>query len=115
MTESATPNGGAGDGSLSAGHVALADADLALQEMRLPEMRMPDMVRPRVTDSQAPRHCGTPMEWRSPEPGAMASYSFEPAGHSAALPALWRCRCGFQLDGVDQRAASLAAAYWHSR
>lgn len=110
MTESATPNGGAGDGSLSAGQVALADADMAL-----PEMRLPDTVRPWVTDSQAPRHCGTPMEWRSPEPGAMASYSFEPAGHSAALPALWRCRCGFQLDGVDQRGSSLAAAYWHSR
>ena len=46
----------------------------------------------------APLHCGAPMEWRSPEPVAMASYSFGPADPSLALPALWRCDCGFQLD-----------------
>jgi hypothetical protein len=55
------------------------------------------------------------MEWRSPEPAAMASYSFEPAGRAAALPALWRCRCGFQLDGSGQEAVVPAAAAWQSR
>lgn len=39
------------------------------------------------------------MEWRSPESGAMSSYSFGPDDPSLALPALWRCGCGFQLDG----------------
>ncbi len=47
----------------------------------------------------APQHCGAPMEWRSPKPAAMSSYSFGPADPSVALPALWRCDCGFQLDG----------------
>jgi hypothetical protein len=55
------------------------------------------------------------MEWRAPEANAMASYSFEPAGHSAALPALWRCRCGFQLDDVDPETMGLVAAYRQSR
>lgn len=63
----------------------------------------PDRPRPRASDSPAPRHCGTPMEWRSPEPAAMSSYSFGPADRSLTLPALWRCRCGFQLDGIEQR------------
>jgi hypothetical protein len=61
----------------------------------------------------------------------MPSYSFGPADPSLDLPALWRCPCGFQLDGgvqlgdglqfggfplegieqgVDQGAAGLAAA-----
>ena len=52
-----------------------------------------------LPSSRAPLHCGAPMEWRSPEPVAMASYSFGPADPSLALPALWRCDCGFQLDG----------------
>ena len=76
---------------------------------------LPDMLRPRASDSQAPRHCGTAMEWRFPEPAAMSSYSFGPADRSLALPALWRCRCGFQLDGVEQGAAGPVAAYSHSR
>jgi len=45
----------------------------------------------------------------------MSSYSFGPADHSLALPALWRCRCGFQLDGAEQGAAGPAASYSHSR
>ena len=67
----------------------------------------------------APLHCGAPMRWTSPEP-AMPSYSFGPADPSLDLPALWRCPCGFQLDGgiqldggeqgADQAAAELAAA-----
>jgi hypothetical protein len=72
------------------------------------------------------------MQWSSPETGAVPSYSFGPADPSLDLPALWRCPCGFQLDGgfqlegnfpldggfqlegvesgVDQDAAQLAAA-----
>ncbi|RKR19908.1 hypothetical protein C8D78_1719 [Arthrobacter oryzae] len=87
--------------------------------------RTPDRPRPRASDSPAPRHCGTPMEWRSPEPAAMSSYSFGPADRSMTLPAVWRCRCGFQLDGIEQRgveqpgveqgAAGPVAHYPHSR
>ena len=50
----------------------------------------------------APLHCGAPMVWRSPKPDAMSSYSFGPADPSLALPAVWRCDCGFQLDGGFQ-------------
>ena len=32
----------------------------------------------------------------------MPSYSFGPADPSLDLPALWRCPCGFQLDGGIQ-------------
>ena len=32
----------------------------------------------------------------------MPSYSFGPADPSLDLPALWRCLCGFQLDGGFQ-------------
>ncbi len=55
-----------------------------------------------VPSPRAPLHCGAPMEWRSPEPDTMSSYSFGPADPSFALPALWRCACGFQLDGLEQ-------------
>jgi hypothetical protein len=90
VTESATLPGGAGGSPL------------------------PDMVRPRASAGPAPQHCGTPMEWRSPEPAAMSSYSFGSADRSLALPALWRCRCGFQLDDIEQGAGP-ASAYWYSR
>lgn len=56
-----------------------------------------------VPSPWAPLHCGAPMEWRSPEPVAMSSYSFGPADPSLTLPAVWRCDCGFQLDGAFQR------------
>jgi hypothetical protein len=80
-----------------------------------------------ASEDRGPLHCGAPMEWRSPEQGAMSSYSFETADRSLALPALWRCPCGFQLDGVesgmetgvergvDQGAAGLVAALWQGR
>jgi hypothetical protein len=51
-----------------------------------------------VPSPWAPLHCGVPMQWRSPEPVAMSSYSFGPADPPLALPAVWRCGCGFQLD-----------------
>ena len=47
----------------------------------------------------APVHCGMPMEWKVPGSSNMAVYSFAPADAAAELPPLWRCACGFQLDG----------------
>jgi hypothetical protein len=48
----------------------------------------------------APSHCGTPMEWKAPASATMSVYSFAPADAAAELPPLWRCGCGFQLDGI---------------
>lgn len=117
MTEFATLTGGPGARSLAAGRAALADGGAALPAMTAPGLTAPGLTAPGLTapGSQAPRHCGTPMEWRAPEPNAMASYSFEPAGHSAVLPALWRCSCGFQLDDVGKDATGLVAAYRQGR
>jgi len=61
-----------------------------------------------VPSPGAPLHCGAPMEWRSPKPDTMASYSFGPADPSFDLPALWRCACGFQLDGLEQSHAGVS-------
>lgn len=55
---------------------------------------------PAVQALAAPIHCGVPMEWKAPAPALMAMYSFAPAGAEAELPPLWRCGCGFQLDGI---------------
>jgi hypothetical protein len=40
----------------------------------------------------------------------MPSYSFGPADPSLDLPALWRCPCGFQLDGGIQLGDELQFA-----
>ncbi|BCW65444.1 hypothetical protein NicSoilB4_02070 [Arthrobacter sp. NicSoilB4] len=48
----------------------------------------------------APRHCGMPMEWKAPAQATRSVYSFAPADAAAELPPLWRCGCGFQLDGI---------------
>ncbi|MDF9750136.1 hypothetical protein M2428_001580 [Arthrobacter sp. ES3-54] len=61
-----------------------------------------------VPSPWAPLHCGAPMEWRSPEPDTMSSYSFGPADPSLALPAVWRCDCGFQLDGLERGHAGVS-------
>ena len=53
-----------------------------------------------VQSLAAPVHCGTPMEWKSPMSATMSLYSFAPADAAAELPPLWRCACGFQLDGI---------------
>jgi len=106
VTGSVTLPGGPGDGPLTAGRAALADAGWTI-----PDVTLPDMVRPWTPDSRPPRHCGTPMAWRSQESTAMSSYSFGAVDPSSALPALWRCRCGFQLDGVEQRTSGPVEAY----
>lgn len=58
---------------------------------------------------QAPRHCGTPMRWTAPVLDAMAAYSFDTGSGPAKLPPVWRCSCGFQLDGIVHTPNSLAA------
>jgi hypothetical protein len=40
------------------------------------------------------------MEWKAPAVATMSVYSFTPADAAAELPSLWRCGCGFQLDGI---------------
>lgn len=64
----------------------------AVGELR-PEAGFPGLA------SGAPRHCGVPMEWKAPAAVAMAGISLTVPGASAELPPLWRCECGFQLDG----------------
>ena len=60
----------------------------------------PAAVAPPVHFPAVPVHCGTPMEWKSPALATMSVYSFTPADAPAELPPLWRCGCGFQLDGI---------------
>ena len=48
----------------------------------------------------APVHCGVPMEWKTPAFAAMSVYSMAPATAAVELPPLWRCACGFQVDGI---------------
>ena len=55
---------------------------------------------PPVQSLAAPVHCGLPMEWKLPAAATMSVYSFAPADAAAELPPLWRCGCGFQLDGM---------------
>lgn len=56
----------------------------------------------------APVHCGTPMEWKTPASANMYVYSFAPADAAAELPPLWRCGCGFQLDGIVRPSGILS-------
>lgn len=55
---------------------------------------------PAAQSLAAPSHCGMPMEWKAPALATMSVYSFAPADAAAELPPLWRCSCGFQLDGA---------------
>lgn len=57
--------------------------------------------------SLAPSHCGAPMEWTVPALAAMSAYSFDSG--AAPLPPVWRCSCGFQLDGIVHISNALAA------
>jgi len=63
---------------------------------------------PPVQSLAAPVHCGIPMEWKSPMPATMSVYSFAPADAAAELPPLWRCGCGFQLDGIVRTPSVLS-------
>lgn len=66
-------------------------------------------------DSPAPRHCGTSMEWKSPSLAAVSAHTFETPDEPVNLPPLWRCRCGFQLDGVVHTSEALADYPWQAR
>jgi hypothetical protein len=75
----------------------------------------PGPARPWGPVSPAPRHCGTAMEWKAPASAAMSTHTFETGDEPKALPPLWRCRCGFQLDGIVQASRALADLTWQSR
>lgn len=68
-----------------------------------------------TADNQGPSHCGTPMEWKAPGMATASAYSFDADDAAVALPPLWRCQCGFQLDDVIQHSDTLAGLAWHSR
>ncbi|MET3950909.1 hypothetical protein [Arthrobacter sp. UYEF36] len=61
-----------------------------------------------VQSQAAPVHCGMPMEWKTPMSATMSVYSFTPADAAAELPPLWRCGCGFQLDGMVHTSSILS-------
>jgi hypothetical protein len=48
------------------------------------------------------------MEWKAPASATMSVYSFAPADAAAELPPLWRCLCGFQLDGIVHTSGILS-------
>lgn len=64
---------------------------------------------PLTTASKAPSHCGAPMEWTAPALATMSAYSFDAGTGAAELPPVWRCSCGFQLDGIVHTSNALAA------
>lgn len=45
------------------------------------------------------------MEWKTPDQVAISVYSFETGAEE--LPPVWRCRCGFQLDGAVHTLAAV--------
>jgi hypothetical protein len=53
----------------------------------------------------APSHCGVAMEWKIPDPVVLSLHSFDTAAEP--LPPVWRCSCGFQLDGIVHAAAAV--------
>lgn len=73
----------------------------------LPAAAEPDAVPAAGPLSLAPSHCGAPMEWTDPALAAMSAYSFDSG--AAPLPPVWRCSCGFQLDGIVHTRNALAA------
>jgi len=73
-------------------------SDLCFSGGAMPELAPASA--PPMPSLAAPVHCGMPMEWKSPASATMSVYSFAPAEAAAELPPLWRCGCGFQLDGI---------------
>ena len=59
--------------------------------------------------SQAPSHCGSAMEWTAPSLDAVSVRTFDAGFASAGLPPVWRCACGFQLDGIVHTSNSFAS------
>jgi hypothetical protein len=54
----------------------------------------------------APSHCGVAMEWKIPDPLTRSVYSFGTGAEK--LPPVWRCSCGFQLDGIVRTPVAVA-------
>ncbi|MDN4643728.1 hypothetical protein [Arthrobacter sp. PsM3] len=76
-----------------------------MSDTRLPGGAVAELAPARVSPMQsltAPSHCGMAMEWKAPASATKSvySYSFAPADAAAELPPVWRCGCGFQLDGA---------------
>ncbi|HEX9229259.1 MAG TPA: hypothetical protein VF885_21875 [Arthrobacter sp.] len=65
-------------------------------------------IAPSAQGLPAPSHCGMPMEWKAPVSATMSVYSYAPADAAAELPPLWRCGCGFQLDGIVHTSGVLS-------
>jgi hypothetical protein len=65
-------------------------------------------IAPAAQALAAPSHCGMPMEWKAPASATMSVYSYAPADAAAELPPLWRCVCGFQLDGIVHTSGILS-------
>jgi hypothetical protein len=63
---------------------------------------------PTAQSLAAPSHCGMPMEWKAPASATMSVYSFTPADAAEELPPVWRCGCGFQLDGIVHTSGVLS-------
>jgi hypothetical protein len=61
---------------------------------------------PTLPSQGAPSHCGVAMVWKTPEPVAMSVFSFDTGAEE--LPPVWRCSCGFQLDGNVPAPAAVA-------
>ncbi|KRE81819.1 hypothetical protein [Arthrobacter sp. Soil763] len=59
--------------------------------------------------SKAPSHCGTPMTWAAPALDPMSAHTFGAGDGALELPPVWRCSCGFQLDGVVHTSNALAS------
>ena len=48
------------------------------------------------------------MEWKAPAAATISVYSFAPGDAASELPPVWRCGCGFQLDGIVHTSGILS-------
>jgi hypothetical protein len=82
-----------------------------MSDTRFSGLAVAEVAAARVSPVQslaAPSHCGMAMEWRASATRSVYSYSFAPADPAAELPPVWRCGCGFQLDGVPRTTGILS-------
>lgn len=70
--------------------------------------QMAPAVLPPAQAQATPSHCGVPMEWKAPAAATISVYSFAPVDAAAELPPVWRCGCGFQLDGIVHTSGILS-------
>ncbi|MCB5292181.1 hypothetical protein [Arthrobacter sp. SO3] len=84
-----------------------------MSDTRLPAGAVAELAPARVfpvPSLAAPSHCGMAMQWKAPASAtrSLYSYSFAPADAAAELPPVWRCGCGFQLDGAVHASGILS-------